>query len=87
MFEIHEYGHIIILRNLEQLLKFFADIKYLYIDIHYTKKQTESTLSSGSILNLKILFKFVSQCSLEPYLDSGLWNVGNELDNCDFAVL
>ena len=35
----------------------------------------------------KTLFKFVSQCSLVPCLESGLCNVGNELDNYDFAVV
>ena len=33
------------------------------------------------------LFKFVSQCNLVPFLESGLCNVGNELDNCDLAVV
>ena len=65
----------------------FADINHQYICIHHTKRQAENTLSSYSILNLKTLFKFVSQCNLEPFLESGLYNVGNELDNCDFAVV
>ena len=47
----------------------------------------ESTLSSCSILNLKTLFNFVSQCSLVSYHECGLCSVGNELDNCDFAVV
>ena len=63
--------------------------KWLY-NLHMnpiTTRQTESTLSSCIILNLKTLFKFVSQCSFVPYLESDLCNVGNELDNCDFAVV
>ena len=40
-----------------------------------------------SILVLKTLFKFRWQCSLVPYLESGLCKVGNELDNCDFTVV
>ena len=55
--------------------------------IHHKKRQTENTLSSCNILNLKTLFKFVSQCILVPFLERGLCNVGNELDNCDFAVV
>ena len=65
----------------------FADINHQYPCIHHTKRQTENTLSSCSILNLKTLFKFVSQCNLVPFLESRLCNVGNELDNCDFAVV
>ena len=77
----------IISRKLEQYQRFFADIDHQYICIHHTKRQTENTLSSYSILNLKTLFMFVSQCNLVPFLESGLCNVGNELDNCDFAVV
>ena len=65
----------------------FTDINHQYICISHTKRQTENTLSSCSILNLKTLFKFVSQCNLVPVLESRLCNVGNELDNCDFAVV
>ena len=65
----------------------FADINHQYVCIHHTKRQNENTLSSCSILNLKTLFKFVSQCKLVPFLESGLCNVGNELDKCDFAVV
>ena len=45
----------------------------------------ENTLRSCSIMNLRILFKFMSKCSLVTCLhglESGLCNVGNELDNC-----
>ena len=49
------------------------------------KDRLKKTLSLCSILNLKILFKFVSQCNLVPFLESRLCNVGHELDNCDFA--
>ena len=68
--------------------KIFAAInhQYIYICIHHTKRQTENTLSSCSILNLKTLLKFVSQCNLVPFLENGLNNVGHELDNCEFAV-
>ena len=58
-----------------------------YICIHHTNRQTENRFSSCSILNLKTLFKFVSQCNLVPFFESRLCNVGNELDNCDFAEL
>ena len=50
------------------------------------EKKTETTLSSCIILTLKTLFKFVSQGNLVPFLESGLCNVVNELDNCDVAV-
>ena len=62
-------------------------ILHQYICIHHVKRQTENTLSSCSILNLKTLLKFVSQCNLVPFLESGLCNVGNKFDNCDFAVV
>ena len=75
----------VISRNIEQYQRFFADINDQYIDIHQTKRQTDRQLSSCSIL--KTLIKFVSQCSLVSYVESGLWNVGNELENCDFAVV
>ena len=66
---------------------FFAEyFNHQYIDTHHTKRQAESTLSSCSILILQTLFKFVSQCSLVPYLESSLCNVGNELDNCDLEL-
>ena len=67
--------------------KFLADINHQYMCIHHTKRQTENTLSSYSILNLKTLFKFALQCNLVPFLESGLYNVGNEMDNCDCAVV
>ena len=51
------------------------------------ERQTENKLSSYSILNLKPLLKFVSQCNLVPFLESGLCNVVDELDNCDFAAV
>ena len=38
----------------------FADINHQYIDIHHTKRQTEITLNSCSIMNLKTRFKFIS---------------------------
>ena len=63
------------------------DVVYGYMCIHHTKRQTENTLISYSILTLKTLFNFVSQCNLEPFLESEFCNVGNELDNCDFAVV
>ena len=67
--------------------KIFADINHQYICIHHTNRQTENRFSSCSILILKTLFKFVSQCNLVPFLQSRLCNVRNELDNCDFAVV
>ena len=77
----------IISRKLEQYQSFFADINYQYICFHHTQRQTQNTLSSYSILNLKTLNKFVSKCNLVPFLESELCNVGNELDNCGFAVI
>ena len=76
----------IISRKLK-LYKRFLQILFINICIHHTKRQTENKLSSCSILNLKTLLKVVSQCNLVPFLESGLCNVGNELDNCDFAVV
>ena len=64
----------------------FKCVNHQYIDIHHTKNQTEITLSPCSILVLKSLFKFISQCSLVPFLENGMVKDGNELDNCDFTV-
>ena len=77
----------IIMRTLEQYQRF---LQILIINIYlYSshEKNPENTLSSCSILNLKTLFKFVSQCNLVPFLESELYNVANELDNCEFAVV
>ena len=75
----------IISRKLEQYQRF---LQILIINIYvFTKRQTENRFSSCSIVNLKTLFKFVSQCNLVPFLESRLCNVGNALDNCDFAVV
>ena len=57
------------------------------MDIYHTKKQTENIPCSCSYLLLKTLFKFISQCTLVPYLESGLCKFDNELDNCNFAFL
>ena len=65
----------------------FAVINRQYICIHHAKRQTENTLSSCSILNLKTLFKFVPQCNFLPILESGLCNVGIKLDKCDFSFV
>ena len=73
-------------KNLSKTKVFFADIYQQYVDIHHTKRQTESTLRSCIILNLKKLFKFVSQCSLVRYLKSGLCTVKNDLDICDLQL-
>ena len=66
----------------------FEYINHQYIDIHYTKNETEIKLSSCSILVLKSLFKFKSQCISVTYmyLESALCKDENELDNCDFTV-
>ena len=64
----------------------FECVNHQYIDIHHTKNQTEITLSSCSILVLKSLFKFISQCNLVPYLESSMCKDGTELDNCDSTV-
>ena len=42
------------------------------MDIYHTKKQTENIPRSCSYLLLKTLFYFISQCTSEPYLESGL---------------
>ena len=81
----------IISQKLEQYQRFLQiliiNMYNIYICIHHTKRQNENMLSSYSILNLKTLLKFVSLCNLVPFLESGFCNVGNELDNCDFAVI
>ena len=76
----------IISRKLEQYQRFLQILTINIICIRHTKRQTENTLSLYSILNLNKLSKFVSQCKV-PFLESGLCNIGNELDNCDFAVV
>ena len=72
-------------RRKRAVIKIFEGINYQYIYIFTTRKITEITLRSCSILALKSLFKFISQCVLVPYLESGLCKDGNELDNCDFT--
>ena len=42
------------------------------MDINHTKKQTENIPRSCSSLLLKTLFYIISQCTSEPYLESGL---------------
>ena len=64
----------------------FECVNHQYIDIHHTKNQTEITLRSCSILVLKSLFKFMSQCNLVPHLESSMCKGGTELDNCDSTV-
>ena len=57
------------------------------MDIYHTKKQTENISRSCSYLLLKTLFYFISQCTAEPYLKSGLCKLGKELDNCNFTFI
>ena len=56
------------------------------MDIYHTKKQTENISRSFSYLLLKILVYFISQCISMPYLESGLCNLGKELDKCNFTL-
>ena len=53
-------------------INYFAVINHQYMDIYHTKKQTEIIPRSCSYLLLKTLFHFISQCTLKPYLESGL---------------
>ena len=50
------------------------------MDIYHTKKQTENIPRSCSYLLLKTLFYFILQCTLAPYLESGLCKVDKELE-------
>ena len=85
MEDLNQNNDRIISRKLEQY-QIFLQILIINIYLFTTRKDTLK-IRPGSILNLKTLFKFVSQCNLVPFLESGLCNVGNELDNCDFAVV
>ena len=51
------------------------------------KKQNENIHRSCSYLLLKILFYFLSQCTSEPNLESGLCKLDKELDNCNFTFI
>ena len=64
-----------------------AGINHQYMDIYHTKKQTENIPPSCSYLLLKTLFYFISQCTSEHYLESGLCKLGKELDNCNFTFI
>ena len=33
------------------------------------------------------MFSFISQCTSAPYLESGLCELDNELDNCNFRFI
>ena len=57
------------------------------MDIYHTKKQTENIPRSCSYLLLKTLFYFISQCTSEPYLESGLCKLDKKLDNCNFTFI
>ena len=57
------------------------------MDIYHTKKQTENIPRSCSYLPLKALFYFISQCTLAPYLESGLCKLDKKLDNCNFIII
>ena len=52
------------------------------MDFYHTKKQTENIPRSCSYLLLKTLFYFISQCTSEPYFESGLCKLDKKLDNC-----
>ena len=56
--------------NTKNFFQILIIIIYTCKYFHHTKRHTESTLRSCGILKLKIRFKFVSQCSLVPYLES-----------------
>ena len=71
----------------EAISKIFAGINLQYVDIYHTKKQTENLPRSCSYLLLKTLFYFISQCTSEPYLKSGLSKLDNELDNCNCTCI
>ena len=73
--------------NIKQHQNFFAGIKFQYMDIYHTKKQTENIPRSCSYLLLKTLFYFISQCTSVPYLESGLCKLDYELDNCNFTFI
>ena len=51
------------------------------------KKQTENIPRSCSYLLLKTLLYFISQCTSEPYLESGLCKLCKKLDNCNFTFI
>ena len=72
---------------MKQYRKKFAGINHQYMDIYHTKKQTENNPRSCSYLVLKTLFYFISQCTSELYLESGLCELGKELDNCNFTFI
>ena len=57
------------------------------MDNYHTKKQTENISRSCSYLPLETLFYFISQCTLEPYLESGLCKLDKELDDCKFTFI
>ena len=72
---------------MKQYIKKTAGVNHKYMDICHTKKQTEKIPRSCIYLLLETLFYFISQCTSEPYLESGLCKLGKELDNCNFTFI
>ena len=76
-----------VFHRIKSNIKIFAGITHQYMDVYHTKKQTENISRSCSYLLLKILVYFISQCISIPYLESGLCNLGKELDKCNFTFI
>ena len=57
------------------------------MDNYHTKSQTENIPRSCGYLLLKTLLYFISQCTSEPYLESGLCKLVKKLDNCNFTFI
>ena len=57
------------------------------MDFYHTKKQTENIPRSCSYMLLKTLFYFISQCTSEPNLKSGLCKLDKKLENCSFTFI
>ena len=59
----------------------FAVIYHQYIDIHHAKKRSENIISSYSFRFFETLFHYISECVSVTYIESGLCQLGKELDN------
>ena len=85
--EFNRNGSLTISYNIMKYQKKNAGINCKYMDIYHTKEQTENISRSCSDLLLKTVFYFISQCTLEPSLESGLCKLDKELDNCNFTFI
>ena len=68
-------------------IKYFCSYKSSIYGYLPHEEETENIPRSCSNLLLKTLFYFISQCTSEPYLESGLCKLDKKLGNCNFTFI